>query len=31
LLESIRKSGDLSKEDEVKLKDAVEGYAKSFT
>jgi F-type H+-transporting ATPase subunit alpha len=31
LLDSIRKSGDLSKEDEAKLKDAVEGYAKSFT
>ena len=31
LLDSIRKSGDLSKDDEAKLKDAVEGYAKSFT
>jgi F-type H+-transporting ATPase subunit alpha len=31
LLDSIRKSGDLSKEDEAKLKDVVEGYAKSFT
>jgi F-type H+-transporting ATPase subunit alpha len=31
LLESIRKSGDLSKDDEAKLKDAVDGYAKTFT
>jgi F-type H+-transporting ATPase subunit alpha len=31
LLDSIRKSGDLSKEDEAKLKDVVDGYAKSFT
>ena len=31
LLDSIRKSGDLSKEDEAKLKDAVDGYAKTFT
>jgi len=31
LLDSIRKSGDLSKDDEAKLKDAIEGYAKSFT
>jgi F-type H+-transporting ATPase subunit alpha len=31
LLDSIRKSGDLSKDDEAKLKDAVENYAKSFT
>src|SRR5471032_1117397 len=31
LLDSIRKSGDLSKDDEAKLKDAVDGYAKSFT
>jgi F-type H+-transporting ATPase subunit alpha len=31
LLDSIRKSGDLSKDDEAKLKDVVEGYAKSFT
>jgi F-type H+-transporting ATPase subunit alpha len=31
LLDSIRKSGDLSKDDEAKLKDAVESYAKSFT
>ncbi|MDI1347336.1 MAG: F0F1 ATP synthase subunit alpha [Pseudolabrys sp.] len=30
LLDSIRKSGDLSKDDEAKLKDAVDGYAKSF-
>ena len=31
LLDSIRASGDLSKDDEAKLKDAVDGYAKSFT
>jgi F-type H+-transporting ATPase subunit alpha len=31
LLDSIRKSGDLSKDDEAKLKDVVDGYAKSFT
>jgi len=31
LLDSIRKSGDLSKDDEAKLKSAVEDYAKSFT
>jgi F-type H+-transporting ATPase subunit alpha len=31
LLDSIRKSGDLSKDDEAKLKGAVEDYAKSFT
>ncbi len=31
LLDSIRKSGDLSKDDEAKLKDAIESYAKSFT
>jgi F-type H+-transporting ATPase subunit alpha len=31
LLDSIRKSGDLSKDDEVKLKDVVDGYAKTFT
>jgi F-type H+-transporting ATPase subunit alpha len=31
LLDSIRKSGDLSKEDEAKLKDVVDGYAKTFT
>jgi len=31
LLDSIRKSGDLSSADEVKLKSAIEGYAKSFT
>ncbi len=31
LLDSIRKSGDLSKDDEAKLKDAADGYAKSFT
>jgi F-type H+-transporting ATPase subunit alpha len=30
LLDSIRKSGDLSKDDEAKLKDAVDGYAKTF-
>jgi F-type H+-transporting ATPase subunit alpha len=30
LLDSIRKSGDLSKDDEAKLKDAIESYAKSF-
>ncbi len=27
---SIRKSSDLSKDDEAKLKDAVDGYAKTF-
>jgi len=31
LLGSIGKSGDLSKDDEAKLKDVIEGYAKSFT
>jgi F-type H+-transporting ATPase subunit alpha len=31
LLDSIRKSGDLSKDDEAKLKDIVDGYAKTFT
>ena len=31
LLDSIRKSGDLSKDDEAKLKSAVDGYAKTFT
>jgi F-type H+-transporting ATPase subunit alpha len=31
LLDSIRKSGDLSKDDEAKLKGAVEDYAKTFT
>jgi F-type H+-transporting ATPase subunit alpha len=31
LLESIRKSGDLSDADAAKLKDAVDGYAKTFT
>jgi F-type H+-transporting ATPase subunit alpha len=31
LLDSIRKSGDLSKDDEAKLKDAVDGYAKTFS
>ena len=31
LLDSIRKSADLSKDDEAKLKDIVDGYAKSFT
>jgi F-type H+-transporting ATPase subunit alpha len=31
LLDSIRKSGDLSKDDEAKLKDVIENYAKSFT
>jgi F-type H+-transporting ATPase subunit alpha len=31
LLDSIRKSGDLSKDDEAKLKGAVDDYAKSFT
>ena len=31
LLDSIRKSGDLSKDDEAKLKDVVDGYAKTFT
>jgi F-type H+-transporting ATPase subunit alpha len=31
LLDSIRKSGDLSKDDEAKLKGAIDGYAKTFT
>ncbi len=31
LLDSIRKSGDLSKDDEAKLKDIVDSYARSFT
>ncbi len=31
LLDSIRKSGDLGKDDEAKLKDVVDGYAKTFT
>jgi F-type H+/Na+-transporting ATPase subunit alpha len=31
LLDSIRKSGDLSKDDEAKLKSVVEDYAKTFT
>jgi F-type H+-transporting ATPase subunit alpha len=31
LLDSIRKSGDLSKDDEAELKDVVDGYAKTFT
>ena len=31
LLDSIRKSGDLSKDDEAKLKDMVDSYAKTFT
>ncbi len=31
LLDSIRKSGDLSSADEAKLKDVVDGYAKTFT
>src|SRR5471032_2090034 len=31
LLDSIRKSGDLSKDDEAKLKSVIENYAKSFT
>jgi F-type H+-transporting ATPase subunit alpha len=31
LLDSIRKSGDLSKDDEAKLKGIVETYAKTFT
>ncbi len=31
LLDSIRKSGDLSKDDEAKLKEVVDGYAKTFT
>ena len=30
LLASISKSGDLSKDDEAKLKDVVDGYAKTF-
>jgi F-type H+/Na+-transporting ATPase subunit alpha len=30
LLESIRKSGDLSKDDEAKLKSVIDGYAKTF-
>jgi F-type H+-transporting ATPase subunit alpha len=31
LLDSIRKSGDLSDADAAKLKDVVDGYAKTFT
>ena len=31
LLDSIRKSGDLSDDDDGKLKDVVDGYAKTFT
>jgi F-type H+-transporting ATPase subunit alpha len=31
LLDSIRKSGDLSKDDEAKLKSIVDDYAKTFT
>jgi len=31
LLDSIRKSGDLSDADSAKLKDVVDGYAKTFT
>ena len=31
LLDSIRKSSDLSKDDEAKLKSVVDGYAKTFT
>ena len=31
LLDNIRKSGDLSKDDEAKLKGVVDGYAKTFT
>jgi len=31
LLDSIRKSGDLADADAAKLKDAVDGYAKTFT
>ncbi len=31
LLASIAKSGDLSKDDEAKLKGVIESYAKSFT
>jgi len=31
LLDSIRKSSDLSKDDEAKLKGIVEGYTKTFT
>jgi F-type H+-transporting ATPase subunit alpha len=30
LLDSIRSSGDLGKDDEAKLKDVVDGYAKTF-
>jgi F-type H+-transporting ATPase subunit alpha len=30
LLDSIRKSGDLSGADEAKLKEIVDGYAKNF-
>ena len=30
LLDSIRKSGDLSEADEAKLKGVVDGYAKTF-
>jgi F-type H+-transporting ATPase subunit alpha len=31
LLDSIRKSGDLSKEDEAKLKSVIDDYSKTFT
>ncbi len=31
LLDSIAKSGNLSKDDEAKLKDVVDGYARTFT
>jgi F-type H+/Na+-transporting ATPase subunit alpha len=31
LLDSIRKSGDLSKDDEAKLKSVIDDYAKTFT
>jgi F-type H+-transporting ATPase subunit alpha len=31
LLEDIRKSGDLSKDAEAKLKDVVDGFAKTFS
>jgi F-type H+-transporting ATPase subunit alpha len=31
LLDSIRKSGDLSKDDEAKLKSVIDDYSKSFT
>ena len=30
LLDSIRRSGDLSSADEAKLKEVVDGYAKTF-